>query len=246
MEPELRKHSCKLCIDYDRKWIVCSPEDGTDHVVLTTPVLYAWHAHILATEEGIRRGRFIEAAGYLGNNLALKLLNDHKIVFVGCKEIFVYGLILSEKRDGQIYAFDDVSTRTIQGSPFLFRKTVFLSHASSDKSLVRDLATRVERTMNVWLDEKDIVVGDSISEKIDEGLQSCDALILCLSQNSLKSSWVRREYDYALHKKIKVLPIRLDDCSPPPTLTGTKYIDFLGHEEACVREIFHSVEQSTK
>ena len=71
MEPELRKHSCKLGIDYEKKWVLCAPEDGTGHVVLTTPVLYAWHAHILTTEEGIRHGAFIEAAGYSTKDLEL-------------------------------------------------------------------------------------------------------------------------------------------------------------------------------
>jgi TIR domain len=245
MEPELRKHSCKLGIDYEKKWILCGPEDGTDHVVLTTPTLYAWHAHILTTAEGIRRGKFIEAAGYGGKDLAVKLLHDYKIVFVGCKEIFVYGLILSQKKEAPIFAFDRCSTKTVQGSPFLFRKTVYISYDSSDKTLVRDLASRLEWPMNVWLDEKSIFVGDSISAAIDTGLQSCDALILCLSENSKNSSWVRREYAYALHKGIKVLPVRLDHCSPPPTLADIKYIDFPENEEACIKEIFRSVEQST-
>ncbi len=192
MQPELRKHSCKLGIDYKRKWILCAPEVGEHHVVLTTPVLYAWHSHLLTTEEGIRHGEFIEAAGHLGKNLTLKILSDYKIVFIGCKEIFVYGLMFSENREAEIFGFDNVSTRTIQGSPHLFKKTVFLSHASSDKKLVNDLATRIEKTTNVWLDEKEIVVGDSITEKIDDGLRNCDALVLCLSKNSVNSSWVRR------------------------------------------------------
>ena len=244
MEPELRKHSCKLGLDYEKHLIFCGPQDGTDHVVLTTPVLYAWHAHILTTLEGIRNWVFIEAAGYGGKDFVVKLLHDYKIVFVGCKEIYVYGLILSEKKGAMIFAFDKCSTKTIHGSPFLFRKTVFLSHASSDKALVRNLATKLERTMNVWFDEKAIFIGDSITAKIDEGLKSCDALILCLSDSSKNSLWVRREYTYALHKGIKVLPVRLDNCSPPPTLLDIKYIDFAGNEEACINEIFQSVEQS--
>ena len=93
MGPELRRHSCKLGIDYEKKWILCAPENGADHVVLTTPVLYAWHVHSLGTEGGIRHGKFIEPAGYLGNDLVLKLLDENKIVFIGCKEIFVYGYV---------------------------------------------------------------------------------------------------------------------------------------------------------
>lgn len=242
----MRKHSCVLGIDYERKLILCGPEDGNDHVVLTTPVLYAWHAHNLTTSEGMRHWVFIESSGYLGKNIVLKLLNEHKICFVGCKEIFVYGLILGEHQESQIFAFANGSTQTIQGSPFLFRKTVFISHASVDKPLVRDLVARIERTMNVWLDEKQIVVGDSITQEVDRGLSSCDALILCLSENSVNSDWVRREYAYAMSAGKKVLPIRLDNCSPPPSLVDLKYIDFPGNESACVQEIFVSVEQGKK
>lgn len=246
MEPELRKHSCKFGADYSRKLILCIPEDGNNHVVLTTPVLYAWHQYNLTTSEGLYFGPLLESAGFFGKDFAIKLLNDYKIVFVGCKEIFVYGLILSEHRESQIYAFDKSSTTTIQGSPFLFRKTVFISHSDVDKPLVRDLATRMERTMNVWLDEKQIAVGDSITQEIDRGLTACDALILCLSENSISSEWVRREYAYAMKAGKKVLPVRLDNCSPPPSLSDLKYIDFQGNEEACVQEIFASVEQGKK
>lgn len=246
MKPELRKHSCKLGIDHEKKWILCAPEDGTREVVLTTAVLYAWHAHRLTTLEGIRQGPFIKAAGYTGKDLVITLLDNFRIVFVNCKEIFVYGLILNDCRDTAIFAFDKNSTKTVQGSPFLFRKTAFLSHASVDKVRVRDLASRLERTIDIWFDEKNISVGDSITERIDSGLQSCDALILCLSKNSIDSPWVKREYTYALHKGLKLLPVRLDDCSPPPTLSDTKYIDFFENEEACVAEIFRSVEQSAR
>jgi|GEM_PF-2529510 len=178
MEPELRKHSCKLGVDYEKKLILCAPEEGADYVVLTTPILYAWHVQALATEEGIRHGKIIDVAGYVGKDLVVKLSNDYKILFLRSKEIFVYGLILSEDRNVAIFSSDKDSAKTIQGSIYLYRKTVFISHASSDKAMVRDLATRLERTINVWLDEKSILVGDSITEKIDEGLQGCDALVL--------------------------------------------------------------------
>jgi hypothetical protein len=128
----------------------------------------------------------------------------------------------------------------------MYRKTVFISHASIDKPLVRDLVSRIERTMNVWLDEKQIVVGDSITQEVDRGLTGCDALILCISKNSVNSEWVRREYAYAISVRKKVLPVRLDDCYPPPSLADLKYIDFPGNEEACVQEIFASVEQGKK
>jgi len=38
-------------------------------------------------------------------------------------------------------------------------------------------------------------VGDSIHEKVEEGVSSCDYLIALLSSASLESAWVREEVD---------------------------------------------------
>lgn len=246
LDQELRKHSCKLGVDYERRLILCTPEDGKNSVVLTTPVLYAWHKHNLCTEEGIRHWKLLEGAGFGGKDLALKMLQGYKIAFVNCKEIYVYGMILSESKDEAIFAFDQNSTRKILGSPFLYRKTAFLSHSTVDKAIVRELASLVEYQVDVWLDEKSISAGDSITAKIDEGLSNCDAVILCLSENSVTSDWVRIEYAYALHNKIKIIPVRLDNCSPPPTLADIKYIDFPKDKAMCVREILKAIELASR
>lgn len=246
MKPELREHSCRLEIDFIKQWIICTPEDGRDYVVLTTTILYLWHTYISSTEEGIRFCPFIECAGFAGKDMVLKLLGRHKIIFCNCKEIYLYGLILSEQQDERIFLFDQSSTELIQGSPYLYRKTAFISYATADKGIVQDLASRLERTMNIWIDEKNISVGDSITEKIDEGLKNTDVVILCLSENSLNSSWVRKEYSYAMHSGKKVLPIRLDDYPIPPTLADIKYIRYTGNENACVKEIFESAEKGAR
>lgn len=246
MEPSIRQNSCKFAVDYDRKVIFCIPDQGNDYVVLTTPALYIWHTHNISTEEGIRHWKLLEVAGYVRDEFVLKLLQGYKIVFVSCKEIYVYGVILSENKENTIFGFSTDSTHQIQGSPFLRRKTVFVSHTSADKPIVRQLVSRLEKLMNVWIDERAILAGDSITEQIDKGLADSDAIILCLSNSSKNSGWVRKEYAYGMHQGIKVLPIRLDDCEPPPTLHDLKYVDFIGNEEACVREIFQSVETATQ
>src|ERR1017187_7399296 len=61
------------------------------------------------------------------------------------------------------------------------RPRVFISHTSSDKSFVRRLAEEL-RTYNfrVWYDEWEVGIGDSIVEKVFEGLAASDALIVVL------------------------------------------------------------------
>ena len=242
MDPNLRQHSCRIGINYDKKLILVAPEEGNDHVVLTTPALYAWHAHQISTEEGIREWIFIESGGFMGKDLTLKILNDFRILFVDCSEIFVYGVILSEKRNQPIFAFNKKSTNVIQGSPFLYRKSVFVSHSSKDKPIVRDLISRIERKFDVWIDEKKIIAGDSITNQINKGLTNSDAILLCLSQNSISSKWVQKEYSFALHKGLRLIPIKLDNCIVPPILMDIKYLSFYENETDCVEEIIKSVE----
>jgi|TARA_B110000037_G_scaffold178846_1_gene204763 hypothetical protein len=244
MKSKLREHSCKIGVDYVNKIIIVSPEEGSSRIVLTTPALYAWHAYNLTTEEGITHWKLLEIGGFIKKEMVLKLLKDYVIGFVNCKEIFVYGIILSEKMNGSIYGFGDDSAKIIQGSPFLYRKSIFISHSSGDKTIVRDLTSRIDRDVDVWMDEKKITVGDSITSKINEGLSNCDAIILCLSKNSISSDWVKREYAYAIHKKLKIIPVRLDKCDIPPILFDTKYIDFINNETNCIIEILKSIELS--
>lgn len=228
MRKGLRKHNCSLGVDHQRKIIFCGPDTGTNHIILTTAVLYAWYQHHITTAEGIANNRFIKVSGYLGKDLVLTLAEGYQIIFADSEDITVYGMVLTEKESWPIYGFTKCNTKKIKGSPYLFRKTVFISHSSSDKPKVREIEKLLRPHANTWFDENNIKVGDSISAAIDNGLENCDAIILCFSENTKSSSWVRREYSYAMHENIRILPVRLDGTKPPPTLQDTSYIDFPG------------------
>ena len=45
-----------------------------------------------------------------------------------------------------------------------------------------------------WLDEHQMLPGDPIHEKIDPGIRIWDKVMLCCSQESMKSWWVEREF----------------------------------------------------
>ena len=74
---------------------------------------------------------------------------------------------------------------------------VFISHASADKNpFVRDLAAALEaRNLNVWYDEHSLNIGDSLREKIDDGLKSSKHGIVILSKAFFSRVWPALELD---------------------------------------------------
>ncbi len=112
-------------------------------------------------------------------------------------------------------------------------KKVFLCHSSSDKLFVDRLASDLEKVnIGVWYDKWEIKVGDSLIEKIQEGLNNNDYLAIILSQESVMSEWVKRELNSALMKEIKekkvvVLPCLISNCTIPAFLSEKKYADFI-------------------
>lgn len=72
---------------------------------------------------------------------------------------------------------------------------VFICHASEDKDdFVRPLAERLRlHHLEVWYDEFSLKIGDSLSQKIDEGLLRSRFGIVVLSANFFKKPWAKRE-----------------------------------------------------
>ena len=112
------------------------------------------------------------------------------------------------------------------------KPSVFLSHNTNDKNFARKLALDLEcQGVKVWIDEAELKVGDSLIEKIREGIDKVDYVVAILSSNSIASAWVKKELDVAMTleingKQIKVLPLMLEQCDPPGFLLGKFYADF--------------------
>ena len=112
------------------------------------------------------------------------------------------------------------------------RPGIFLSHTWKDKSFARRLAGDLRASgARVWIDEAEIRLGDSLLEKIQEGIDSMDYLAVVLSPDSVASEWVKREVNVALNqeiagKTVKVLPLLYRKCELPSFLIGKLYADF--------------------
>jgi hypothetical protein len=72
---------------------------------------------------------------------------------------------------------------------------VFICHASEDKDdFVRPLAEKLrQHHIDVWYDEFSLKIGDSLTQKIDEGLSKSRYGIVVLSHNFFKKPWAKRE-----------------------------------------------------
>ncbi|MES2394430.1 MAG: toll/interleukin-1 receptor domain-containing protein [Bacteroidota bacterium] len=90
---------------------------------------------------------------------------------------------------------------------------VFISHSSEDKdTLVRELANMLDNLgVKVWYDEFSLKVGDSLTQKIDEGLIDSNFGIVIISNAFLNKKWTDYEYRSLLSKednfKKVILPI---------------------------------------
>lgn len=110
--------------------------------------------------------------------------------------------------------------------------TVFISHNHKDNEIAERLALELVRhNIKVWKDSWRIGVGDSLIQKIQDGLEGAQFFCVIFSKNSLESEWVKREITAALlreieNRKVMLLPIVIDDCKLPLLVRDKLYADF--------------------
>jgi hypothetical protein len=129
---------------------------------------------------------------------------------------------------------------------------VFISHSSRDKPFVRKLVQELEqRHLNVWFDERELKVGDSIVAGVSAGLRNSDYLIVVLSKSSVASRWVQEELNAALMEELSgegrpVLPVLIDDCELPPLLKSRLYADFRTDFSAGLKKLLAVLTQESE
>jgi len=128
---------------------------------------------------------------------------------------------------------------------------VFISYSSQDRPFVDDLVNRLKaKLVDVWYDQIELRVGDSIVAKINQGLRDSDWLILVLSQASMKSKWVAEELTAAIALTVQkgafVLPLLKEPVDIPPLLAGRKYADFTRDETQGLQELLKVVAPETQ
>lgn len=126
-------------------------------------------------------------------------------------------------------------------------QTVFISYSSADQSFAKKLAHDLDNSgVGVWFDKWEILVGDSIVSKINQGIQKNDFLAVIISPDSISSSWVEKELNAALMRELSersvvVLPILYRDCDIPPLLIDKRYADFRLNYRSGLNELLQAI-----
>lgn len=147
----------------------------------------------------------------------------------------------------EVLVNEAVAAKEIRHVQHQQQRIAFISHSSKDKPFVRKLAADlVASGVKVWIDEQRILVGDSIPEKIAQGLAESDFFLIVVSQNSVASAWVQKELSSALvheieRRKVTVLPIRLDGSPMPATVHDKLYADFSHSYEDGLQTLLQSI-----
>lgn len=109
---------------------------------------------------------------------------------------------------------------------------IFISHSAHDKVFVRRLADSLAfYGVPLFLDEREIKVGDNMPAKLYDALERATHVVYVLSKNSICSVWVKEELSVAKMRQLdklgcRILPVLIDDTRPPSTVAHIKYADF--------------------
>lgn len=128
-------------------------------------------------------------------------------------------------------------------------RVAFLSHSSLDKPFIRQLASDLKANgIQVWLDEQNIKVGESIPEKISQGLAESDYFLLAVSKNAVGSEWVKKELNSALVQEVEkravhILPLKLDDSEMPAAIRDKKYANFSDSYRTGLNEVLDAIRE---
>lgn len=86
---------------------------------------------------------------------------------------------------------------------------IFISYSRKDEEYVTKLVESLENEgFEVWID-RDLLTGDTWTQVINHKIDTCDAFVIVMTDESQKSNWVRREVLYAIQEGKKIFPLLL-------------------------------------
>lgn len=126
--------------------------------------------------------------------------------------------------------------------------SIFISYSSNDKEIVHKIAQQlVKNKIHIWIDEYELNIGDSLIDKIQLAINEASALIVVLSQSSVKSAWCQKELNSGLMRELQannkmfILPLLLEDCEVPLFLQEKLYADFSVDFDAGIHKLITSL-----
>lgn len=106
-------------------------------------------------------------------------------------------------------------------------KRIFISYSRRDKQFATRLAQSLTNNgADVWIDMEDIPAGVKWSTAIQQGLKTCDIMLVIVSPDSMQSTNVEDEWQYYLDRGKPILPILWRPADMHFQINRIQYIDF--------------------
>lgn len=126
---------------------------------------------------------------------------------------------------------------------------VFISYSYKDREWVRRLVDALsEQGLHVWYDVMEIKPGDSMLERVEEGLHDSTHVVFVITSETVRSNWAAAELGAALALQKPLIPIVAED-TPLEDIPGPiklrKYL-LKGDPKVVAEEITHAVVSERK
>lgn len=126
----------------------------------------------------------------------------------------------------------------------------FISYSSKDAHPCSRIAGALQKAgFETWLDQKDILIGQPILDRVSQGIESeSEYVIILISRNSISSEWCKLELRMAYQKelmlrRIAVLPIVIDAVTIPPEVRTKKYFSLDVENDSSMKEFIEQVSE---
>jgi len=98
-------------------------------------------------------------------------------------------------------------------------RAVFVSYSQPDRAPALGLVTHLEaHAIDCWVAPRDVEPGSDWAAQIIEAIAAARVMVLVFSASANASPQVRREVERAVHRRVAVLPFRVEDVLPSSSL----------------------------
>jgi CheY-like chemotaxis protein len=122
---------------------------------------------------------------------------------------------------------------------------VFISYSHEDRLTANLFSQRVEEMgFRTWIDFTELKGGDEWKKSIDRALTQSVAMLVLLTPESVRSSWVQYEVERAQEYNCTVIPLMMRYTPLPAFLDHLHYIDFRDRMEQAFKELNRALFQA--
>ena len=96
---------------------------------------------------------------------------------------------------------------------------IIISYATTDKPIADAICAKLEeRGIRCWIAPRDILASENYGEAIIDAIDCAKLMVLVFSSNANLSKHVMREAERAVHDGFPIIPFRIEDVQPNPSL----------------------------